>query len=92
MRGQANSRSGPTRWLNVTMLLGLLFVVGQYFAWLKLRSQGLYLPTNPNSSFFYVFTGVHVIHVVGGLGGLSRVVSRFRSTASAPAAPPIARP
>jgi cytochrome c oxidase subunit 3 len=81
MRGQANSRSGPTRWLNVTMLLGLLFVVGQYFAWLKLRSQGLYLPTNPNSSFFYVFTGVHVIHVVGGLGGLSRVMIRFRSTA-----------
>jgi cytochrome c oxidase subunit 3 len=81
MRGQANSRSGPTFWLNVTMFLGLVFVVGQYFAWLKLRSQGLYLPTNPNSSFFYVFTGVHVVHVLGGLGGLTRVMVRFRSTA-----------
>lgn len=81
MRGQEISRSGPMLWLNVTMLLGLVFVVGQYLAWLKLRSQGLYLPTNPNSSFFYVFTGVHAIHVLGGLGGLSRVMVKFRSTA-----------
>lgn len=79
MRGEQSSRSIPMQWLNATMLLGLTFVVGQYFAWLKLRSQGLYLPTNPNSSFFYVLTGVHVIHVLGGLGGLSRVMLRFRS-------------
>jgi cytochrome c oxidase subunit 3 len=80
MRGQASSRSSAMLWLNMTMLLGLVFVVGQYLAWLNLRSQGLYLPTNPNSSFFYVFTGVHVIHVLGGLGGLSRVILKFRST------------
>ena len=80
MRGQESSRSSATLWLNITMLLGLVFVVGQYLAWLKLRSQGLYLPTNPNSSFFYVFTGVHVIHVLGGLGGLARVMGKFRST------------
>ena len=80
MRGQQSSRSGPTLLLNLTMLLGLVFVVGQYIAWLQLRSQGLYLPTNPNSSFFYVFTGVHIIHVVGGLGGLTRVMLKFRST------------
>jgi len=79
MRGQASSRSSAGLWLNITMLLGLVFVVGQYLAWLKLRSEGLYLPTNPNSSFFYVFTGVHVVHVLGGLGGLSRVMLKFRS-------------
>lgn len=81
MRGQESSRSAPTLWLNVTMLLGLVFVVGQYLAWLKLRSEGLYLPTNPNSSFFYVFTGVHAVHVLGGLGGLARVMVKFRNTA-----------
>ena len=81
MRGQESSRSGSMLWLNMTMLLGLAFVVGQYLAWLDLRSQGLYLPTNPNSSFFYVFTGVHVIHVLGGLGGLSRVIIKFRNKA-----------
>lgn len=80
MRGLEPSRSSPMFWLNMTMALGLVFVIGQYLAWLKLRSEGLYLPTNPNSSFFYVFTGVHVIHVLGGLGGLSRVMVKFRST------------
>jgi cytochrome c oxidase subunit III len=82
MRGHESSRSVPMLWLQVSMLLGLVFVVGQYLAWLNLRSQGLYLPTNPNSSFFYVFTGVHVIHVLGGLGGLTRVILKFCSTAS----------
>jgi cytochrome c oxidase subunit 3 len=80
MRGREDSRSAGYLWLNLTMLLGLVFVVGQYLAWLQLRAQGLYLPTNPNSSFFYVFTGVHLIHVVGGLGGLTRVMVKFRST------------
>jgi cytochrome c oxidase subunit III len=82
MRGQESSRSGPLLWLNATLLLGLVFVAGQYLAWLKLRSQGLYLPTNPNSSFFYVFTGVHALHVLGGLGGLSRVIVKFRGAGS----------
>jgi cytochrome c oxidase subunit 3 len=81
MRGEEPNRSRPMLWLQMTMLLGVVFVVGQYLAWLNLRAQGLYLPTNPNSSFFYVFTGVHLIHVLGGLGGLGRVILKFRSTA-----------
>jgi len=81
MRGSQASRSMPMAWLNATLGLGLLFVLGQYFAWLQLRSEGLYLPTNPNSSFFYVLTGVHAIHVLGGLGGLARVMLKFRSAA-----------
>src|SRR5712692_1851488 len=44
------------RALYATLLLGLVFVMGQYVAWLDLRSQGLYLATNPSSSFFYVLT------------------------------------
>ncbi len=82
MRGQQVPRSSAMLWLQLTMLLGVVFVVGQYLAWLNLRAQGIYLPTNPNSSFFYVFTGVHVVHVLGGLGGLSRVILKFRSSAN----------
>ena len=80
MRRQESDRSASMLWLNATLLLGLVFVAGQYLAWLELRSQGLYLPTNPNSSFFYLFTGVHAIHVLGGLGGLTRVVVKFVSS------------
>lgn len=85
----ARDVSGPKFWLYVTLFLGLLFVAGQYLAWLQLRSQGLYLATNPNSSFFYVLTAVHALHVLGGLAGLLRVIRKFgqstlrRSTLSA---------
>jgi cytochrome c oxidase subunit III len=78
MGGLKSQVASPGRWLYVTLSLGLLFVAGQYMAWLQLRSKGLYLATNPNSSFFYVFTAVHALHVLGGLGGLVRVISKLR--------------
>ena len=51
---------------------------GQCLAWVQLRSQGLYLATNPSSSFFYVLTVVHAMHVLGGLGGLLYVSGKLR--------------
>jgi cytochrome c oxidase subunit III len=69
--------AAPMRWLVITLSLGLLFVAGQYVAWLQLKAAGLYLATNPNSSFFYVFTGVHAAHVLGGLVGLVYVISKL---------------
>ena len=65
------------RWLVITLALGLLFVAGQYVAWLQLRAAGLYLATNPNCSFFYVFTAVHALHVLGGLAGLVYIISKL---------------
>jgi cytochrome c oxidase subunit III len=77
MGGQDTRVEVPKRWLYITLSLGLLFVAGQYMAWLQLRSQGLYLATNPNSSFFYVFTALHALHVMGGLAGLVRVLVKL---------------
>jgi cytochrome c oxidase subunit 3 len=73
-------QTAPSRWLYITLSLGLLFVAGQYVAWLQLRAQGLFLATNPNSSFFYVLTGMHALHVSGGLGGLARVIRRLNKS------------
>jgi cytochrome c oxidase subunit 3 len=67
----------PLLWLFLTLGLGVLFVVGQYLAWRQLRSEGLYLATNPNSSFFYVLTAMHALHVLGGLAGLLRVIIKL---------------
>jgi cytochrome c oxidase subunit III len=67
----------PARWLYLTLSLGLLFVGGQYVAWRQLSARGLYLATNPSSSFFYVFTGAHALHLMGGLGGLLRVIRKL---------------
>lgn len=73
--------ANPARWLYVSLVLGMLFVAGQFTAWWQLRAQGLYLATNPNSSFFYVLTVMHALHVFGGLGGLARAIRKLnRST------------
>lgn len=77
VHGDSERRSAASLWLWLTMGLGLLFVAGQYEAWLQLRAQGVYLASSPSSSFFYLFTTVHVVHVLGGLGGLTLVIWRF---------------
>jgi len=76
-RGQNSTRSIPMTWLFATLILGLLFVAGQYLGWLRLRSAGLYLATNLSSSFFYVFTVAHAMHVLGGLMALIVVIRRL---------------
>jgi len=81
MGGRRQEAAHPVRWLYLTLCLGLLFVAGQYIAWGQLREQGLFLASNPSSSFFYVLTGAHALHVLGGLGGLVRVIGKLGRTA-----------
>jgi cytochrome c oxidase subunit 3 len=72
--------AAPARWLYVTLALGLLFVAGQTYAWLQLRSEGFKLATNISYSFFYVLTVVHALHLLGGLGGLVRVIGKLHTS------------
>src|SRR5581483_673586 len=80
MGGVGNQAIKPTRWLYLTLLLGLVFVAGQYAAWKQLSGQGVYLASNPSSSFFYVFTAAHALHVLGGLGGLIYVINKIKNS------------
>jgi cytochrome c oxidase subunit III len=64
-------------WLYLTAALGLVFVLGQILAWRNLAAQGLFLATNPSSSFFYVFTALHAVHLLGGIGGLFYVLRKL---------------
>ena len=57
-------------WWSVTTILGLVFLIGQLVVWRQLVAQGVYMASNPASSFFYVFTGAHGLHIVGGVGAL----------------------
>ena len=57
-------------WWGVTTILGALFLVGQLLAWRQMFAAGLFLATNPSSSFFYVFTAAHGLHVLGGIAAL----------------------
>jgi cytochrome c oxidase subunit 3 len=66
------------RWLLVTVVLGLAFLVAQLFAWRQLVRQGIYLASNPHSSFFYLLSGAHAVHLIGGLLGLTFLSLRWR--------------
>lgn len=64
------------RWLAVGGLLGLGFIAGQLAAWRQLVNAGVYLPSTLQSSFFYILSGLHGIHVLGGVFGLSYVLAK----------------
>jgi len=67
---------GFTRLWGLTTVLGAVFLIGQVVAWRQLVAEGIYLASNPASSFFYIFTGAHALHVIGGVGALLYVAWR----------------
>ncbi|MEO8139680.1 MAG: cytochrome c oxidase subunit 3, partial [Gemmatimonadota bacterium] len=80
-----SGKGGGAGWLQLTLLLGVLFLGGQVLAWRALAGQGLYLATTPNSGFFYVLTALHALHLLGGIGALLYLLVRIRrASAMAP--------
>ena len=69
----AHEESGFRHWWGVTTILGVFFLIGQLIVWKKFVTAGVYLATNPSSSFFYVFTASHGLHLVGGIAALLAV-------------------
>lgn len=59
-------------WTGATTL-GALFLGGQYLAWRQLNDAGIYLATNPSSSFFFVLTCAHAVHLLGGVSALGYI-------------------
>ncbi len=66
------------RWLYLTTGLGITFIVGQLVAWRELAAQGIYITTNPSSSFLYLLTAAHGLHLLGGILALLYLVFRTR--------------
>src|SRR6267143_1396692 len=54
--------------------LGVAFLAGQLVAWRQLANQGVYLASHPHSSFFYLLTGTHGVHLLGGLIALGAIL------------------
>jgi len=76
----ADLRGFQKFWL-FTTVLGFLFVGGQLIAWRQLVAQGIYIASNQASSFFYIFTGAHAVHLLGGVCALLYVlVRKFKET------------
>lgn len=54
-------------WLPLTVILGLSFLAGQWLVWRELAARGFYLSTSASSSFFYLLTAMHGVHLLGGI-------------------------
>ena len=70
--GSDTARAKPEgiSWLALTIVLGLTFLAGQWVAWRELAASGIYVSTTPSSSFFYLLTGMHGVHLIGGVVAL----------------------
>ena len=66
------------RWLLLTVVLGVGFLTSQLLAWRQLVRQGVYVASNPHSSFFYLLTAAHGVHLLGGLTALVYLTLRKR--------------
>lgn len=71
--------------LLVAAVAALVFVAGQLLVWRQMTQAGYVLASSPANSFFYLLTGVHGLHVLGGLAVLGRVTARaWRGVATEP--------
>jgi cytochrome c oxidase subunit 3 len=60
-------------------LLTSAFLVGQYIAWQQLNASGHYVTSNPADAFFFLLTGVHALHILGGMYVWTRATMRVFS-------------
>ena len=63
-------------------VLAMAFLAGQLLAWRQLQAAGYYAAGNPANAFFYVLTGVHGLHLLGGLFVWGRTVARMSRKAA----------
>ena len=64
--------------------LGVAFLLGQIAAWLQILHSGVVLAGNPHSWFIFLFTGLHGLHIIAGLVGLTYLLLRTHEPASGP--------
>jgi cytochrome c oxidase subunit 3 len=68
--GVSVDAKGEMSWLALTVVLGLSFLAGQWMAWRELAADGFYVASSPSSSFVYLLTGMHGVHLFGGVVAL----------------------
>jgi len=63
-------------WIGATAALGVALLVLQLVAWSELKAAGFYINKNLHSGYSYLFTGLHGVHLIGGLSALAFVILR----------------
>jgi cytochrome c oxidase subunit III len=67
--GQGEREQFRRLWIGATSL-GVLFLIGQLVAWRELVAEGLHVWSTQAASFFYIFTALHGVHLLGGISAL----------------------
>ena len=73
---EANHHPKLRKYLIATTVLGAMFISSQILAWMALVGRGLYMSGNPYAGFFYILTGIHAAHVLGGVIALGAIILR----------------
>jgi len=71
--GKEQIKKGAMLWLNLSLLSGTGFLIGQGIAWHSLSSNAQFLSTGARTAFFYVLTGTHALHALLGVLALAVV-------------------
>jgi cytochrome c oxidase subunit 3 len=67
-------------WLAATVVLGLVFLIGQWMAWKQLATEHVFFASSSSSHFFFLITGVHAIHLIVGVAALvGALIGLYRS-------------
>jgi cytochrome c oxidase subunit 3 len=78
---KSNKRARVSGYLYAGGAFAILFLAGQLIAWHQLYDSGFGLRNGPAGAFFYVLTGVHGLHLLGGLIVWLKTVMRMRRRA-----------
>jgi cytochrome c oxidase subunit 3 len=81
---RVNDQLAFYHWVRYTAVLGLLFLAGQVLVWWQILASGQLVRNNPHSSFFFIFSGMHGVHILAGLAGLGALLYRTHEPASGP--------
>jgi len=73
----AENESAYKFFLLISLVLGIAFVAMQTFGWFALEGRGIELNGNPSGSFFYLISGLHALHILGGIAAM--VVATFHA-------------
>jgi cytochrome c oxidase subunit 3 len=78
---RANSLQTMKWFLLAALLLTSGFIIGQVEAWREMLAAGLYAQANASYAFFYMFTAIHALHLMGGMWFLTRAgFTAFKAT------------
>lgn len=75
---KSNTRARVNGYLVAGGVFAILFIAGQLIGWQQLHASGYGLTQGPAGAFFYVLTGVHGLHLLGGLIVWLKTVIRMR--------------